>query len=691
MRAPLALLIVSTPNIVLAAGLIPGPQEAGYDSALATKAARYDRQFHTFNASPFGLSLDAFVPDPDDRAALVAFLGQDAVLDFATFTAQAGRPRTPDQVVSSRDEHGDLGMFAGVAAVGDAFRYITLRDRGAPAREVDAARQELLEAIASFHAYANVTGTVGPIARGVRLTGDPGDPVQPPAATCPDAWTRRDTWRADASGMFPRFEYVDNTSKDQMLGYVMAIGVFYDAIAGDPTIPLEVRGWLEADAAGLARSLMTATDIGASAPIDLVIKDAGGCPTRFHDLNPREVIRDGGPPIVVDAGNTNQNGFNALAALGIIRTLYHVSGAQDVRAYYYDELVTRRGYPGIITTGIARLRNMFINVCAAGSCATTNFSNVNMAFVAIWGLLRYETDPVLEQTYRTILQDELWAAPRPHVGMEIQQAFFNLIYAAFRAGGTDPAAVSSAIAQLGEFADPPYFDPLVENCDAQEIAARSCLAIDGVTTLTLDSVPARGGGVAAEDPVPKRIRPPSNFEWRSDPRVVNGGGSDRLNPGGDFRAAYWMGRYLSTGANGNTNLSPIARNRDGSGGPPPPLAPDAGVVLDASLDAGAPALDAGFSDAGVAIDASPADSGPSALDGASSNDGSSSPDASASLDAISDRDAGASLDARYSGDADIPDDFSDSGCGCSAISPSTRSPIALAFFLVLVLRRRVRR
>src|SRR5688500_17034266 len=65
--------------------LIPGPQQPGFDLALATKAAAYDRQFHTFNAQPFGLSLDAMIPDAADRALVAGFLAQHATDDFATF------------------------------------------------------------------------------------------------------------------------------------------------------------------------------------------------------------------------------------------------------------------------------------------------------------------------------------------------------------------------------------------------------------------------------------------------------------------------------------------------------------------------------------------------------------------------------------------------------------------------------
>jgi hypothetical protein len=39
-----------------------------------------------------------------------------------------------------------------------------------------------------------------------------------------------------------------------------------------------------------------------------------------------------------------------------------------------------------------------------------------------------------------------------------------------------------------------------------------------------------------------------------------------LNPGGDFRVVYWMGRALFAPAGDDANVSPIARNPDGSGG-----------------------------------------------------------------------------------------------------------------------------
>lgn len=63
--------------------------------------------------------------------------------------------------------------------------------------------------------------------------------------------------------------------------------------------------------------------------------------------------------------------------------------------------------------------------------------------------------------------------------------------------------------------------------------------------LPLIAASGRGNTVVAAIPVPMRIRPPSNFVWRSDPYAVNGDGNPlALYPAVDFRLAYWMGHYL---------------------------------------------------------------------------------------------------------------------------------------------------
>jgi len=518
--------------------LIPGPGEDGFDAALEEKALAYDRQFHTFSA-PWGLSLDALIPGQHDRELVAGFLAQHETDDFAEYAG-----KSPLAVVQVFDEHGDLGMFGGAAAAGEAFRYMALQD--------DASRADLLAAIHAFHIAATITGVPGTVARGIRRIDEPGEmpAVEPPPGSCPDAGDRSDRWRPDGSGDYPDWIYNDNNSKDQMIGYVFALGAFWDAVAEDPAVDDAVREQIQADARALARSLMEPVQVNPLQSADLVIRDWHQCPTRHLDLNPRVVPVGGQPPIVLSAGASNQNGWNALAALGVVRTLYHITGDAELGDYYYDELIGRRDFPRLMVSGPVHVGAMYQDGGAGGD---TNFSNVNMAFVSAWGLLRYESDPDLREKFHAVFASELWDADHPHDGESIGQAYFDLLRSGL--AGDDPAVTAGAAAQLGEFVTPPYFDYAVENCDAGELAAGSCVAIDGSTEITL----VEAGSDKSRTPLPKRLRPPSNFEWRSDPRSVNGGGGVRLDPGGDFRSAYWMGRILLATPDPDGNLSPRAR------------------------------------------------------------------------------------------------------------------------------------
>ena len=118
--------------------------------------------------------------------------------------------------------------------------------------------------------------------------------------------------------------------------------------------------------------------------------------------------------------------------------------------------------------------------------------------------------------------------------------------------------MSARIAEgLAGFQGAPSFERDRVNCDPTEIAAGKCLAIDGVTTIVLDTANGHGGSVVAKDLVPWSIRPDTDFEWRSDPFEVNGNGSNMLDPGGDFLAAYWFSRANDTDT--TKNVSPNAR------------------------------------------------------------------------------------------------------------------------------------
>ncbi|MCA9772314.1 MAG: hypothetical protein KC466_07885, partial [Myxococcales bacterium] len=548
----------------LADGLIPGPGEPGHDAALADLAAQYDKQFHAINA-PFGISLDAHISDPADRAKVYDwFHDNPGDLDFETFM---GKPLF--EVVTQYGEFGDMGMFGGVAVLGDVYRYALLRDGlGTPA-EVDEARAIVVEIAEMWHAFRAITGPNGTVVRGLRPIGVPGagvDPLVPlfDGMGNPLPATKTSVRRADQSGgEFPDMEWQDDTSKDQFIGYIMGLGALWDVLSDDPAIPAGVIDDLEADAAFLAAKLM---EIAPETGLDMNLRDPDGRLTTFYDLNQNDLggIDLGSCPIDL------VNGFNALLGLASVKTLAHVTGDPDVMRFFRHQLIDVEGYDKAINSTLNLMYGYPIS----------NYSNFNMAMVAIYNLIAYENDPDLLARWDDALEHQIWFVDRdPDTISRSLQSWFNFIYAGLRLGGTDAQAVAEGTQTLREFPEPPYFTRDVINCDAAEIAAGSCLAVDGVTTLALDGdfffgtfIPRepRGGGIKTVDPLPKRLRPDNNFEWRSSPFEPNGGGSDRLNPGGDFRAAYWLGRRLQVSADNAVNRSPKARTApdlDGDGVP----------------------------------------------------------------------------------------------------------------------------
>ena len=534
--------------------LVPGPSEPNHDAALLQKMGGYERQVHGILSVPLGWGLEAFVPQ-NQRSVVETFINSGQ----SDFKAATGKH--PYEILSDYGEYGDLGMFGGVQAAGDAYRYMVLRDTGAPAAEVDAARTHLIRMMQGLHWYHQITGVPGVVVRGLRrITPEPGDPPLPgtPPQTVPlfdgsgnpQPAKKEPTWRADQSGELPFLIWLDDTSKDQVDGWVFALGAAYDAAKDDPTIPNSVLQPLIDDARAVGHKWMEKHTF-INKETDLVIVDADGRPTTFHDLSAEEASAG----LVLD---TPVNGFNAIMSLGMMRTFFHMTGDEKIGRYYYEELIGRRNYLQVAedSVNLIYLKEQ------------TNYSNVNMAFVAAYGLLRYETDPALAAHVRRILENKLYAPGVSRQAKGLKQSFFDFIYAGFRTEGTKGPggqAVADGLETLKELRSAPYWNDAVENCDAAETAALSCKGIDG-TPITLSPKPGRGDSLVATAPLPMRIRPPSNFEWRSDPHAVNGGGGTRLNPGAELLTAYWLGRLLRAGDLGVGNISPHARLKEAGWG-----------------------------------------------------------------------------------------------------------------------------
>ena len=551
---------------------ILGPGDA---PELDAQMARHARQFYQINAYPFGLSLDGHYDDEGARQLIEQFLAQDQSDDFAAVTGSHVY-----EVLSGYGEHGDLGFFGGVALAGTALRYMTLKRDGAAAAEVAIARQRVVQAADSWHVFYVVTGGGGLVARGIEplLPPDPNDPPLPgsPPETTPlfdddgqplpmpkDNGSDRDD---NSGGALPEghWQWKDSCSKDQMVGQVLGLVMLYDAMKDDPDIDQALVERLAEDAREVGRMLMEPRDIGelegaaGTGVYDLIIMDADGRPTFHHDLNPLSLEKI----YFLDSPGAAFNRFNLLMSLGVIKGLYHVSGDPDLERYLYEELLGRRDYLGKVLQEDHAVDYIYMGI-------NTNFDNPDMTSIALWLSIYLESDPAVSAVMRSYLETGWWTREgQQFVASRSKQPLWHAIYLTLTDRGVDPGLVDELVDLLLGFQLGPYFNDARVNCDEAEIAAGECLAVDGETIITLAGSAGEGDLMATEALHPS-IRPPSNFDARSNPFQVNGGGGSRLNPGGDLLAAYWMARFFQASEPGSGNLSPNAREHMPVGGLPP--------------------------------------------------------------------------------------------------------------------------
>ncbi len=502
------------------------------DATLDAKARRFDRVFHAVHARYTGVNSEAIANDDAVVASLTRFLRETDGWDYE---ASAGAPPSAhfrwDKVA---------GAYAGAGAMADAYRYAVLRDEGAACDEVSRARDHLHAALDGMHRAVTLPGTPGVIARGYIRRDLPGGEVYtttplfdatgnplPPEKT-------NGTWRA-ASATGPQdYIWEDSCSRDMLIGWVLGMAAAWEVSRGDTTVDASRLATLRADALAIGESLRRVNSRG----YDLEIHDADGRVTYHGYLSEHALDR-------VYIPGFDDNGQHAVMALGIVAALARITDDPGLNDWLHNDLVRRRNLPGI-----ARDRVGFIDVGEM-----TNYSNYNMAFTGAWMAHRYLCDDSARGAVRDATLTALYDTPgMSRQPAETSQSFFDLVAIQAAGGGTawrDLDAPSTPMGALGratttlrEFPDSPFWETPRTNCDDAEVTAGMCVGDDG-TVIPLSSMPGRGDSLVATIPIPMRIRPPSNYYWRSDPYRPNGGGlARRVLPGVDFRLAYWMGRFL---------------------------------------------------------------------------------------------------------------------------------------------------
>ncbi len=552
----------------------------GGDPDLDAHMLAQDRVFHRLHARPFGVGLTGGYVDAAALQAIQDFLGQNVSDDVEAVTG-----KHPYELFSNYEGPSGIGLRGGGAALATAFKYMALKAEGAPEELLALARADVVRLLEYMWVIHVITGIPQGIARGAMLmhSEDPEEPPLPHGVPelVPlfgedgepyEEEKTNGTNRADNSGgILPQglWYWVDSCSKDQLVGWVATMAALYDAAAGDPDIDATLVERLQEVARAIGAGFRVAYPFqsfdGTTRDYDLVIMDADGRPSKHHDLHPLSIEGVYMPP-----DSPIYNVFNLIMGLGIVKGLYHVSGDPEAEAFLYDVLLQNRGYLEMVPVdsdiGLA------LDYVFAGT--NTNHSNVNMVSIALFLNVFYEKDPTVLERMRGYVENRWWDFEGKSESVRfLKQPYFHAFYEAMTTTGTDPDRVAQTAALLKAFPLGPYVGEARINCDEDELAAGTCLAVDGETQLTLASMTSWGNDPVATEALDPSIRPTSNFNARSNPFQVNGGGGGGLMPGGDLLAAYWLLRYLPARSEGEAARSPNARDHIWLGDPPETVEP----------------------------------------------------------------------------------------------------------------------
>jgi hypothetical protein len=267
---------------------------------------------------------------------------------------------------------------------------------------------------------------------------------------------------------------------DQLDGIVFGAGAAFDALDDGPE-----RRRLVAAIGGI---------VGGMVEHGMTLQDLGGQRTKHGDLT---------------CGVFTES-LNCLIALSAVKVAHHVTGSERF-AEAYRALVQRR-YPEHAVSARDRWWEGVTGV---------NHSDNNLAFLAYYNLIRYETDPRLSALYQRSLE-RAWSVVRRE-----KNPLFTFVYHSLAPRSEwDAPALADAMDSLERF-------PTLESRYDPEALASGCIAH------RLDRLRRR----QACAPLPMDERPQVAVEWNQNPaRLEPGTRTREAYSGFDYLVAYWLGR-----------------------------------------------------------------------------------------------------------------------------------------------------
>ncbi len=370
----------------------------------------------------------------------------------------------PGDLTTSKTKNEDNdGLWTSVYLAAECFRYAVTKD--AEARENAIKTYEALEHLET------VTGIQGLPARSYALATDSVEQSRSPHPK---------KWRPSPDG---KWQWLDDTSSDEIVGHIFAISIFYDLVA-DETMKIKVKNLC-------VRTMDHIIDN------NFHLIDYDGLPTRWGVWHPDSINN-----------STNwayEKGLYSLEILSFLKAAIHITGNPKYEKTY-QMLIQKHNYAE--NTVQAKMFGPFEN----------SHSDDILTYFSYYTLLRYANVDAYLPLYIKSLE-RTWAVSQPE-----KIPAWNIITSILLAKDCD---LNVALDELQKYPID-LIDWKMENSHRWDLHE--------------DPIVARGGNRQATMPIPT----PENeiFRWNTNPRQFDtGNGGLREETGTYFLLPYWMGRY----------------------------------------------------------------------------------------------------------------------------------------------------